>query len=103
MASNKNGRVLTDAPAHHFFAAGILNLNPSHEAKAHQRNLILDALRRGPLTTISAREDLGIMSPAARVMEARRAGHCIETVRRVVWDIEGRPHRSAEYVLRGAA
>ena len=103
MASNKNGHVLTDAPAHRCFASGIMNAKLSKEAKAHQRKLILDALRQGPLTTIAARELLGVMSPAARVMEARRAGHNIETMRRVVWDAEGRAHRSAEYVLRGAA
>ena len=102
MASNKNGRVLTDASTYPCFATDILNLNPSQEAKAHQRNLILDALRCGSLTTLAAR-DLGIMSPAARVMELRRAGHGIETVRRVVWDAEGRAHRSGEYALRGAA
>ena len=102
MRTNENGRVLTDAPAGYNSDSNIHSLNPSQGTKAHQRKLILDALRQGPLTTIGAREDLGVMSPAARVMEARRAGHNIDTVRRTVWDSEGRPHRSAEYVLRGA-
>ena len=103
MAQKQNGRVGQDASAHHCTSPDIVNLNPSQEAKAHQRKLILDALRLGTLTTIAAREDLGVMSPAARVMELRRAGHSIKTVRRIVWDVEGRAHRSAEYVLRAAA
>ena len=103
MRTNENGHVLTDVPVHHCFAAHSVHLDPSQEAQAHQRNLILDALRCAPLTTIAARTDLGIMSPAARVMELRRAGHNIETVRCTVWDSEGRAHRSAEYVLRGEA
>ena len=76
---------------------------PSLQAKEHQRDLILDALRMGPLTTLEARERLGVMSPAARTMELRRAGFKIETVRKTALDSEGRPHRSAEYVLRGVA
>ena len=62
MDQKQNGRVLTDAPAHHFFAADVVNLDPSQEAKAQQRNLILDALSRGPLTTLAKRAD-GIAAP----------------------------------------
>lgn len=103
MSTNENGHALAGVPTDYDYDAHIVNLNPSQETKARQRKLILDALLVGPLTTLAAREVFGIMSPAARVMEARRAGHNIETVRRIVWDSEGRPHRSAEYVLRGAA
>ena len=103
MAQKQNARVLTDASAHRSVAADILNLNPSQGAKAHQRKLILDALHWGPLTTIAARERLGVMHLGGRVLELRRAGFPIETVRRIVFDADGRPHRSAEYVLRGVA
>lgn len=69
---------------------------------AAQRQCILAALRRGPLTTLRARRELDVLRPAARVQELREAGHSIVTH----WADEpsdcGRLHRVARYILGGA-
>jgi len=79
--------------------------DPSESVKARQRASLLAALRVGPLTTLEAREVLGVMHPAGRVLELRRLGYAIVTLRRKVVDADGRAHQSAAYVLRdgGAA
>ncbi len=76
---------------------------PGIAAKARQQALILEALRTGPLSTIDARERLGVMNCSQRVGELKRAGYAITTDRQTIFDSEGRPHRSALYRLRGAA
>lgn len=48
----------------------------STQAKAIQRQIILDRLQQSPITTLEARE-IGIMSPASRIMELKRQGHLI--------------------------
>lgn len=79
------------------------NFTPSTDMKTAQCHTILDHLRKyGEVSTVGAREDHGVMSPAARIMELRRAGHEIATERRTIWDISGKPHTSAVYVLRRA-
>jgi len=80
-------------------ALRILDLTPCESKKAAQRGLILDALACGSLSTVAAREDLGVLHPAARVLELRRAGWPIDTVRQSAHDAEGRCHRVAFYVL----
>lgn len=77
------------------------SFEPGNGVKARQQRLILEALREGPLSTIDARERLGVMHASGRVMELRRAGWQIETVRQIVFDSEGRPHRSGMFRLRG--
>lgn len=72
---------------------------PSAVERARQQGLVLAALRAGPLTTIAARETLGIAHPAGRVHELRRMGYRIETGRRVANDAAGRKHQIASYVL----
>lgn len=71
----------------------------SDNAKAHQRAALLAALRKGPVTTVHAREVLGISHPAGRLHELRRRGLRINTVRGRAIDAQGRPHVSAVYVL----
>lgn len=44
-----------------------------------QNELILDALRRGPLTPLEALERIGTMRLAARIDELRQQGHAIVT------------------------
>lgn len=68
-------------------------------AKARQRVLILEALREGPLSTLEARERLGVLHPPGRVHELRKAGFAIETRTSTKFDAEGRPHRVGLYVL----
>lgn len=71
----------------------------SDSAKARQRLALLAALRNGPVTTVQAREALGISHPGGRVLELRRRGLRINTVRGRAVDAQGRPHVSAVYVL----
>src|SRR5579862_3771809 len=66
-----------------------------------QRYRLLEALRKGPLTTIEVRHDLDIMMPAARVYELRHdESHDIE----MIWvnrpTAAGNLHRVALYVLK---
>jgi hypothetical protein len=67
---------------------------------ANDRNLLLQEFNvNGKLTTTQAREELGVMSPAPRILELRRMGYNIITHRRYKPDITGRNHYQAEYVL----
>lgn len=66
----------------------------------NQRLKILDwLLEKGSISTAQARENLDIMSPAARIKELREAGYQIVTV----WDEWtsdfGIKHRIGRYVL----
>lgn len=71
-----------------------------NNSAAGQRQAILTWLQQqGTLTTIQARDELGIMSPAARVMELREQGHQIVTYRTVTIDRTGTKHREAKYIL----
>lgn len=76
---------------------------PGETAKSRQRAALLAALHQGPVSTVYAREALGIMHPGGRVLELRRAGLAILTVRCRVVDGDGRSHVSAEYRLIGGA
>lgn len=76
---------------------------PSAEVKARQRGALFAALLDHPVSTIFAREVLGMAHPAGRVLELRKAGHAITTQSRTIHDAQGRPHRSAVYVLEAAA
>lgn len=67
----------------------------SNDRKAILRHLI----EHGRLTTLKAREELGVMSPAPRILELRAMGHKIITHKRFKRDITGRNHYQAEYVL----
>lgn len=71
--------------------------NPN--SAAAQRARILEQLRRGPLSTLAARAELDVLHPAARIMELREEGYCIETLRTLEHSACGRPHRVARYVL----
>lgn len=53
---------------------------PSDETRLTQCATVLEALRLGPQKTADLFR-LGVLAPARRCMELRRAGHCIETVR----------------------
>ncbi len=73
---------------------------PASNSAGHQRLAILLFLQTsGPLTTLAARQGLGICHPAARVMELRKLGRNIITHWRIDHDSAGVAHRVAEYVL----
>lgn len=76
-----------------------MSLDISPTAKAKQRAALLAALHTGPLSTVEARERLGVLHVAGRVLELRRQGHNIATRTRITFDAEGRPHRCALYEL----
>lgn len=57
-----------------------------------QRARLLERLSAGPVDTITARRELNIMMPAARVKELREAGHPIITHRITLTDDHGRAH-----------
>lgn len=66
-----------------------------------QRARLLEAIKRGPLTTIEIRHDLDVMMPAARIFELRHHyGHNIEKVWVSRHTAAGNLHRVALYVLQ---
>lgn len=70
-------------------------------AMADQQSRLLARLRIGPISTISARRELGIMSPSARVNELRSLGYPITTTRISATEENGRRHRQvALYILK---
>lgn len=69
------------------------------DSKARQRCAILKALQEGPLSSIVARESLGVVHPAGRVMELRRQGYPIVTHKAWTHDAEGRQHLAGFYTL----
>jgi len=68
-------------------------------AEGDRRAILKHLVKHVRLTTLQAREELGVMSPAPRVLELRRMGHKIVTHRRYDRDITGRNHYQGEYVL----
>lgn len=70
---------------------------------ASQRNRILDFLQTGPLDTLTARKELDVMHPAARVMELKRSGKKIQTVKIDRASECGKIYRIACYVLEAGA
>ena len=66
---------------------------------AAQRARLLLALHCGPLTTLQARSGLDVMHPGGRIMELRRQGHQIATVRVLEPTDCGQLHSVARYVL----
>lgn len=70
---------------------------------ANQRARLLERLQIGPIDTVTARAELNVLHPAARVQELREAGHLISTHRQTIHDDQGRPHRGcALYLMRTA-
>ncbi len=57
-----------------------------------QRARLLERLRLGPIDTITARHELNVMMPAARIKELRDNGHAIKTHRLTLTDEQGRTH-----------
>ncbi|MBI4804619.1 MAG: helix-turn-helix domain-containing protein [Desulfovibrio sp.] len=66
-----------------------------------QRKRLLEVLRNRSLTTLEARRELDVLHPAARVMELRKQGYDIQTIRVPDLTSEGRAHNVARYILRG--
>lgn len=78
----------------------VISFKPPLEARTAQGRFVLDLIREGKSTT-SELQARGVLAPAARVMELRRAGYKILTVRagRQAWYVLDEHHLSA----RGAS
>lgn len=57
-----------------------------------QRARLLSWLEAGPIDTITARRELNILMPAARIKELRERGHSIISQRISMTDEQGRTH-----------
>ncbi len=78
---------------------GLVNDKPSTHTSA-QRDAILQQLKKSQsLTTLFIREKMGIMHPAARIMELRQMGYNILLHWINETDVAGITHRVAYYVL----
>lgn len=82
-----------------------IDFKPNEASLANQRARLLEHLKAfGSISTIHARDDLGIAHPSGRVHELRwNGGYDIQTVRAIAIDSHGRPHACACYVLVGGA
>ena len=72
----------------------------SNSAQDQRKRLIDWLITHGSIDTITARRELDILCPAARVLELRhRFGHSIDTVRTKQPTECGKLHTVAKYVL----
>lgn len=82
--------------------AGTFNYNATakHQSRSIQRAMILRWLKeRGQITTLQARNELGIMHPAGRIKELKEAGNNIVTCWQWDKDTTGKEHKQGLYVL----
>jgi hypothetical protein len=59
-----------------------------------QRLRLLERLQAGPVDTLTARQELNVMHPAARIQELRELGYNIITHRAPLYDEKGFRHSS---------
>lgn len=77
-------------------------INPSSNKNEAQRQRLIERLLIvGMIDTITARRELDILCPAARVLELRKRGHLIDTVKIQRQTDCGKLHRVGLYILRG--
>jgi hypothetical protein len=74
-------------------------LNNTHNSAASQRQILLAALRKAPMSTLEIRRKLDILGVAPRILELRRAGYKILTHWRDEPTDCGKLHTVAFYVL----
>ena len=79
------------------------DFRPAEATTESQRHALYDFLKEhSKASTIELRDTLGIAQPAARVFELRYGyGVPIETTRGYAYDVQGRCHTTAIYVLGG--
>jgi hypothetical protein len=76
--------------------------NKITQSRADQRARILKWLQaHNRITTLEARNTLGIMHPASRIQELRKAGHDIVTYLQWDTDATGKQHKQGLYILLG--
>jgi len=81
-------------------AAATITIDEAANALDAQRKRLLDVLRTRSITTLEARRELDVLHPAARILELRKQGHDIQTLRVPDLTDEGKAHIVARYVLR---
>jgi hypothetical protein len=79
----------------------ITHATHSGNSTSAQRARLLERLKLTPVDTITARRELDILMPAARICELREEGMRIDTVRVMRPTDEGKLHSVAMYVLQG--
>jgi len=73
-----------------------------NQSRADQRTRILKWLQAHKrITTLEARNTLGIMHPASRIQELKKAGHDIVTYWQWDTDATGKRHKQGLYILLG--
>jgi hypothetical protein len=72
---------------------------PQDDSSYSQRLRLLERLKVEPVDTITARRELDVMHPAARIQELKQRGNLIDTVRVGRSSDCGKVHRVALYVL----
>lgn len=72
---------------------------PQDDSSQSQRLRLLERLKVEPVDTITARRELDVMHPAARIQELKQRGKLIDTVRVGRPSDCGKVHRVALYVL----
>ena len=81
-----------------------IDFKPCDNIRAKQARAILDYMQTNrQISTIEARELLGVCHVAGRVYDLRRRGHQIQTKRVLEADASGRLHGIALYQLGVAA
>jgi Helix-turn-helix domain len=74
-----------------------------HSSASAQRARLLTRLQLGPVDTLTARSELGVLMPAARIKELKDLGHPIRAQRISMIDDQGRTHHGiALYYLTQA-
>lgn len=69
-----------------------MNAIPQHSSASAQRSRLLARLQLGPVDTLTARSELNILMPAARIKELKERGHPIRAQRISMTDDQGRTH-----------
>lgn len=77
-----------DQPASHKDSTHLNNASASA-----QRARLLARLQLGPVDTLTARSELNILMPAARIKELKEHGHPIRAQRISMTDEQGRTHQ----------
>lgn len=95
--SSKNQANHTTKSALHkeFWAAG------GNSSEAQRQRLMAHIRQHGSIDTVQARRDLDIMHPGGSVLELRKAGVPIETIRVSVPTEAGKMHSVGRYILAG--
>ncbi len=74
-------------------------IKPTTETQSQQFALLSWMKQKKRLTTLIARETLGVMHPAGRIRELRLKGHNIQLHWLYETDVTGTKHLVGEYVL----